>query len=227
MTADHKKKIALALVLFLIVFFLHRLGITNYINFAFFSEHKEQIIAFIEKHYLLSVLFYIALNWVVVATALPISAFLNIIGGFLFNIVPGVIYTNIGVTLGALTSFLVVRYLLADGFKAKYAKAAQAFETEFKQRGGNYLLAMQLFPLTPFALINILTALSGMSIFTFYWATALGILPGQIIYAYAGKQLGTVGSVKDVMSPSLTLTLVLLTFLSLLPIILKRMRLVK
>ncbi len=227
MTPQNKKRLILAALLVIALFILHRLGITNYINFEFFAANKEQIQQFIAQHYVASVVIFILLNAAIVAVALPISALFNIIAGYLFGVVPAVIYTNIAATLGAVTAFLVVRYLLADVFKEKYAKAAQAFETEFKKRGANYLLAMQLFPLTPFALINIMAGLSGISTWTFYWATALGILPGQFIYAYAGRQLATVDTVKDVISPSLTIALILLTLLSLVPMVLRRLGIIK
>lgn len=227
MTPEQKKRLLIAALLCAVVLILHQMGIGKYINFAFFAEHKEQIQAFITQHYGVSVLLYILLNLVVVATTIPISMVVNIIGGYLFGLIPGVLYTNIGVTLGALTSFFVVRYLLADAFKAKYAQAAQRFEAEIKKRGTTYILAMQLFPLTPFALINILAALSGISVWSFYWATALGILPGQIIYAYAGRQLATVDTVKEVMSPPLFIALMLLALLSFVPMLLRRLGILK
>jgi len=227
MTPQTKKRLIIAGMLLIALIVIRYSGIGNYINFAFFAEHKEQIEQFIGKHYLGSVIIYMVLNWAVVATTVPISLLLNIIGGYLFGVIPGVVYTNVGVTLGALTSFLVVRYLLADAFRAKYARAAAAFEKEFHKRGVNYLLAMQLFPLTPFALINILTALSGISVWKFYLATALGILPGQIMYAYAGRQLATVDTVQEIMTPSLIIALLGLTILALLPILLRRLGVLK
>ena len=167
MTPSNKKRVIFALVLVAGLFLLRFFGITNYINLAFFTAHKEQIQQFLVHHYGATVLIFMLLNLVVVISTVPITPLFNIIGGYLFGVVPGVMYTNIGVSLGAIISFLIVRYLLADAFKTRYAQAAQAFKTEFEKRGANYLLTMQLFPFTPFALINIMAGLSGISVFTF------------------------------------------------------------
>ena len=53
-------------------------------------------------------------------------------------------------------------------------------------------------------------------------ATALGIIPGSFVYAYAGRQLGTINSVKEIASPNVITAFVLRGLLALIPIVYKK-----
>jgi uncharacterized membrane protein YdjX (TVP38/TMEM64 family) len=48
-------------------------------------------------------------------------------------------------------------------------------------------------------------------------ATAIGIIPGSFVYAYAGRQLGTINSLKEIASPNVLLAFTLLGLLALVP----------
>ena len=54
-------------------------------------------------------------------------------------------------------------------------------------------------------------------------ATAIGIIPGSFVYTYAGRQLGTINSLKEIASPSVLAAFVLLGLLALVPIVYKRL----
>ena len=57
---------------------------------------------------------------------------------------------------------------------------------------------------------------------TYVLATALGIIPGSFVYAYAGRQLGTINSLKEIASPHVILAFTLLGLLALVPILYRR-----
>jgi len=61
-----------------------------------------------------------------------------------------------------------------------------------------------------------------MNVGTYVAATALGIIPGSFVYAYAGRQLGTLNSLKDIISPHVLGAFVLLGVLALVPILYKK-----
>jgi uncharacterized membrane protein YdjX (TVP38/TMEM64 family) len=54
-------------------------------------------------------------------------------------------------------------------------------------------------------------------------ATAIGIIPGSFVYAYAGRQLGTINSLKEIASPNVIGAFVLLGLLALLPMLYKKL----
>src|SRR5207253_9717378 len=70
----------------------------------------------------------------------------------------------------------------------------------FAQNAFSYLMTLRLIPLVPFFVVNLVSGLTRMSIGTYIAATALGIIPGSFVYAYAGRQLGTINSLKDIAS---------------------------
>ena len=69
---------------------------------------------------------------------------------------------------------------------------------------------MRLVPAFPFFVINVVFGLTNMRALTFYWMSALGMLPGTILYVWAGAQLATVTSVQDIVSPQVIGAFVLL-----------------
>jgi len=49
-------------------------------------------------------------------------------------------------------------------------------------------------------------------------ATSLGIIPGSFVFAFAGRQLGTINSLGEIASPPVLLAFTLLGLLALMPI---------
>jgi uncharacterized membrane protein YdjX (TVP38/TMEM64 family) len=84
-------------------------------------------------------------------------------------------------------------------------------------------MTLRLVPLFPFFLVNLLSGLTRVNVGTYVAATALGIVPGSFVYAYAGRQVGTLNSLKDIASPNVLFAFTLLGVLALAPIIYKRL----
>ncbi len=84
-------------------------------------------------------------------------------------------------------AFLFARYLLGQLLQDKYQLQLDRFNREMEASGSRYLLTLRLIPIFPFFLINFLSGLTRVPLKTFAWTTALGIIPGTIIFAYAGQ----------------------------------------
>ena len=65
------------------------------------------------------------------------------------------------------------------------------FNFPFKIRF-NYLLTLRLIPIFPFWLVNIVPAILGVRLKTYVLATALGIIPGRIVFVAMGSGLETI-----------------------------------
>ena len=83
-------------------------------------------------------------------------------------------------------------------------------------------MTLRLIPLFPFFAVNLVSGLTRMSVGTYVAATALGIIPGSFVYAYAGRQLGTINSLKEIASPNVITAFVLLGLLALVPMLYKK-----
>ncbi|MDD5007719.1 MAG: TVP38/TMEM64 family protein [Syntrophorhabdaceae bacterium] len=223
----HKKKIIIAVLFIGGIVFLRVSGIGQYLTFENFLQQKEALHQHVRDHYISSILWFIILYIVVVALSIPGGAVLSIAGGFLFGTVLGVIYTNIGATLGAVCIFLITRYLIGNWLQEKYRERLIKFNNEMERHGPNYFLTLRFIPLFPFFLVNIFAGLTRIPFGTFLWTTAAGILPGDFVYTFAGSQLNTLRSIKDIFSVNIMIALALLALFSLVPVMynhLKRAR---
>jgi uncharacterized membrane protein YdjX (TVP38/TMEM64 family) len=158
----------------------------------------------------------------VTGLSLPGAVILTLAGGFLFGAVWGTLFVNLGATTGATLAFLASRYLLHDWVERKFGKWLGPVQQGFAQNAFSYLMTLRLIPLFPFFVVNLVSGLTRMNIGTYVAATALGIIPGSFVYAYAGRQLGTINSLKDIASPGVIGAFVLLGVLALVPSLYKK-----
>ena len=96
------------------------------------------------------------------------------------------------------------------------------FSRALRRDAFSYLLTLRLIPLFPFFVVNLVSGLTRMNVGTYVVATAIGIIPGSFVYAYAGRQLGTINSLKDIASPGVIGAFVLLGLLALVPNLYKK-----
>jgi len=218
----HKIKILIAIWLVLSVIILRYMGIGKYMSLENIKAHTEYIKNFIADNYVLSVIIYITILIAASFLSIPITVMLNLVAGFFFGVFAGALYANIGTVLGASLSFLTFRYLLGNFVREKYADKLKDFNAHIEKKGYSYLLALQFFPATPIMLINICAGLTSLRLWTFMWTTSVGILPGSLVYTFAGQELGRIESTKDILSWPIVFVLILLGLLSLLPILLQR-----
>ena len=209
-------------------------------------RHRETIGAFVAAHRLLAVLVYIALYIAAVALSLPGATFLTVAGGFLFGLAIGAPAAVIGATLGATVIFLVARTALGEPLLRRAGPRATQLAQGFRDDAFSYLLFLRLVPAFPFFLVNLVPAFAGVRLLPFVAATALGIIPGAVVYAFAGTGLDSVISAqqaanrsclaagradchfvfnaKDVLTPQLLGALVSLGLLALVPVVVKKLR---
>ena len=113
--------------------------------------------------------------------------------------------------------------LLRDWVEQKFGKWLEPLQQGFAKNAFSYLLTLRLIPLFPFFVVNLVSGLTRVSVGTYVAATALGIIPGSFVYAYAGRQLGTINSLKEIASPQVLGAFVLLGAFALAPILYKKL----
>lgn len=194
----------------------------QYLALEALKANRDSLLAFAEANYAKAVALYIAVYILQTALSLPGGAVLTLAGGFLFGSLLGTLYVNLGATTGATLAFLAARYLLRDWVERKFGHRLGAFQEGFAKNAFSYLMTLRLIPLFPFFLVNLLSGLTRVSLRTYVLATALGIIPGSFVYAYAGRQLGTINSLGEIASPRVLLAFTLLGLLALGPILYRK-----
>lgn len=147
---------------------------------------------------------------------------MTLAGGFLFGSVVGTLYVNLGATTGATLAFLAARYLLRDWVESKFGDRIGPIQEGFSKNAFSYLMTLRLIPAFPFFLVNLVSGLTRVKVATYVIATAVGIIPGSFVFAYAGRQLGSINSLKEIASPNVLLAFTLLGLLALMPILYRK-----
>jgi uncharacterized membrane protein YdjX (TVP38/TMEM64 family) len=215
-----KVGVVLAIGVALAAFFYFDLG--RFLSLDALKDNRDALLSFTETHAAVAAALFVLIYVAVTGLSLPGAVILTLAGGFLFGFVWGTLFVNLGATTGATLAFLASRYLLRDWVERKFGKWLGPVQQGFTNNAFSYLLTLRLIPLFPFFVVNLVSGLTRMNVGTYVVATALGIIPGSFVYAYAGRQLGTINSLKDIASPGVIGAFVLLGLLALVPSLYKK-----
>jgi uncharacterized membrane protein YdjX (TVP38/TMEM64 family) len=158
------------------------------------------------------------LVYIVVATfGLPATPF-TLAGGLLFGTGLGVVLNWTGATLGAIGTYLLAQALGGDAVRALLGANAARLDLLTGDAGFRALFRLRLIPVIPFNALSLAAALSGIALRPYVAATALGILPGTVVYTYfAGSLVGGVSGASSTARTHLLVAAALLLGLSFLP----------
>jgi len=219
-----KKKLIILSVFVLIVVLIKVFDLDTYFTFESLKAQKDVLSDYVAQNYILSVFAFIGLYIAAVAFMIPIATVLTLSGGFLFGSIFGVVFVNVGATLGAIAAFLFARYILGDKVQEKYEKQLTKFNKELESNKYQYLFSLRFLPIFPFFLVNFLCGVTKLDLKAFVITTSLGIIPGSFVYTYAGSQLANINSIGDIFTKEILFAFILLGSLSLVPIIIKKLR---
>ena len=215
-------KIVMVLAIGVAVAAFFYLDLGQFLSLQALKDNRDYLLSFTETHSAVAAALFVLAYVAVTGLSLPGAVILTLAGGFLFGAVLGTLLVNLGATTGATLAFLVSRYLLRDWVEQKFGKWLGPVQQGFAKNAFSYLLTLRLIPLFPFFAVNLISGLTRVNIGTYVVATALGIIPGSFVYAYAGRQLGTINSLKDIASPGVIGAFVLLGLLALVPNLYKK-----
>ena len=169
--------------------------VTIIVFFVFFSADLFSWIEFVKQYQSLQLLvdqdrmMYLVLfgllYWTSVAFSLPIALLLTLGGAALFGW-PGFLSIWIGATFGALTCFVGIRYFFADWARRRLGRRLANLAFSFQESPLRWSLSLRLMPVMPFWMATAIPALLGMNLWAFLASTAVGILPGTLIYMSLG-----------------------------------------
>jgi uncharacterized membrane protein YdjX (TVP38/TMEM64 family) len=190
----------------------------------FIHEGLSQWKAFVEENLLLAILIYFSIYVAVTALSLPVATPISLLGGALFGRWLGTAVVSAASTLGASLAFLSSRYLLRDWVRERFEARLAVINRGVEQDGAFYLFTLRLVPAVPFFIINLGMGLTPMRLSTYVLVSWMGMLPGTFLYVNAGFEAGealaTMQSAKDLLSPTLVLSLVLL---GIVPLIIRKL----
>ena len=155
-----------------------------------FFSNKERVNKFVISFGSYAPLVFIGLQILQVLVAPIPGQFTGFVGGYLFGIVPGLIYSTVGLSLGSLFAFLIARRI---GMPFVRRFMGQEFMGKFEyivERHGAFLtFILFLFPGTPKDSFCYLLGLSPMHVATFLVTSCVGRFPGTLLLTMQGNSV--------------------------------------
>lgn len=206
------------------------LDLDRYMSLDELGRHRHALLSWRDRHAGLAVLVFMSSYTLAVAVSVPGAIWFTIVGGFLFGVVAGTAYSVVSATIGACAVFVAGRYLVGDLLRARASPAMRRMEAGFRENALSYILVLRLVPIVPFWLTNLVPALLGVRLRTFFVGTAVGIIPASFVFALVGNGLGTViehGGTPDLdilLEPQVLAPLLGLALLALSPVLYRRLK---
>lgn len=205
----------------------------DFLSFETLRDNREALLAWRDANYWALAGVFVSLYIVIVAFSLPGAAVASMTGGFLFGLLAGTLFNVFAATVGASAIFLAARWGLGETLTARLEASDGTLKKLKDGLRGNeipVLFLLRLVPVVPFFVANLLPALVGVRFRNFLFTTALGIIPGGIVYTWIGVGLGGVfdrGETPDLSllwEPFVIGPIIGLCLLAALPILIKALR---
>ena len=204
------KKLAIVGVIAVLVILFFAFGLHKYMTLSYLQQSRETFQALYAEHTVLVLLSFFVFYIAVVAVNLPGATVMTLAAGALFGFWVGLVLVSFASSIGATLACMVARYLLRDWTRAKLGSWYDKVNAGIEKEGALYLFTMRLIPAIPFFVINFGMALTNMRVTTFYWVSQVGMLAGTAVYVNAGRELGQISTMSDILSPGLILSFVVL-----------------
>ena len=205
----------------------------EYISFETLRDNRQALLAFRDQNFAGLALAFIAIYIAMVSFSLPGAAVASVTGGFLFGLATGTAINIVSATIGASVIFVAASMGLGTMLSVRMDAsegAIKKLKTGLHEHELSMLFLLRLVPAVPFFVANLIPAMVGVKLRTFVWTTALGIIPGAIVYTSIGVGLGEVfdrGEDPDLSllwEPQVIGPILGLCALALLPVVIKALR---
>jgi uncharacterized membrane protein YdjX (TVP38/TMEM64 family) len=212
-------------------------------------RHYDALLTLVRDHFAFALTVYVAAYVLAVSLSLPGAVLLTALGGLLFGWKIGGTAAVLAAGTGAVVIFLIARTTVGPLLVRDAGPLMARISRGLQENVVSYLLFLRLTPLVPFFVVNVAAALFGVRLRTFVLCTYLGIIPATFAFSAAGSALdGLVRaqkktfdacratgelacsfdlSLKTLATPGLMAALVALGCIALLPVVLKRLGLLK
>ncbi len=189
---DKKKRVArligIGFAILLVLVAARLTGLTEYISLDGLNNLRD----WIDSFGVVAPVVFIVIYVVATVAFLPGTP-LSLLSGLVFGPVWGTLWAVIGATLGATLAFLIGRYAargLVESWTANNERVRKLDEG-VEKHGWRMLVITRLVPLFPFNLQNYAYGLTRIGVGSYVFLTGICIVPGVIVYTFAGGSLAS------------------------------------
>ena len=204
-----KKLFVLALLIIgAIAFFAFDLG--RYFSLDYLKQSQQGFATLYHERPVPVLLAFVGVYLLVTALSLPGATILTLAAGAGFGLLVGTIVVSFASTIGATLAMLASRTVLRDSIEKRFGTRLAEVNKGIDKEGAFYLFTLRLIPAIPFFMLNLVMGLTRIRVGTFFWVSQLGMLPGTLVYVYAGIEIARIDSLRSILSPGLIGAFVLL-----------------
>jgi uncharacterized membrane protein YdjX (TVP38/TMEM64 family) len=185
--------------LFIGLFYIAAVSLFLYFIFTKFSFQEITSYEFIKNNrdyfydlrqtnlFLLGVSFILfSILWVFAAGfGSPLALF----AGFIFGKWFGLLFTVIGLSIGATLLYVFANYFLKEMIRDRFLNRFQKLEEKFQKSEFLYLLVYRFIGGIPFQIQNVLPCIFNVKVYNYFWSTFLGMIPSLFIMISIGSGL--------------------------------------
>ena len=185
--------------LFIGLFYIAAVSLFLYFIFTKFSFQEITSYEFIKNNrdyfydlrqtnlFLLGVSFILfSILWVFAAGfGSPLALF----AGFIFGKWFGLLFTVIGLSVGATLLYVFANYFLKEMIRDRFLNRFQKLEEKFQKSEFLYLLIYRFIGGIPFQIQNVLPCIFNVKVYNYFWSTFLGMIPSLFIMISIGSGL--------------------------------------
>lgn len=185
----------------------------------------------VENNFPLFIIVYMLFFIAFTGFAIPGAGIIAVAGGMFIGQILGTIITVLSATIGASILFFSAKVAYTD-VEGKFPKWLVKFNDGFEKDAFFYLLTIRLIPIFPFYMVNLACIFLKIPFHTYVVATFLGITPGAFVFTSIGVAFAEIidnpeFSAEIIIEPKILTALLGLAFLSLLPVIYKKLKKIK
>ncbi len=177
-----KKVIIFVLIIFFVIFSIKFFHIQKYLT-------QKSLHEFIDRFGIYAPLIFIlvySISPIFFLPGLPFALF----SGAAFGPFWGVIYADIGATIGAALSFLLARYFLREWIEQKIKNTKiEKLNNDIEKNGWKVVALTRLIPLFPYNTLNYFFGITKIKFSHYFLATLIFMLPGCIGYVVFGSSI--------------------------------------
>jgi uncharacterized membrane protein YdjX (TVP38/TMEM64 family) len=199
----------ICLIVVLSVFYVS--GGREYLRLENVQDQLHTIQELYHNHPLRVILIYFGIYVLITSLSIPGSIVLTVLAGSIYGTVPGTILVSLAGCLGASLAFLMARFLFKDFIRERFHEQYQTFNEKIESQGLSYLFTLRLIPASPYVVINLVMGVTSMNLWSFAWVTFVGMLPGTLIYVFAGRKFAELESLSGILSWPILLCLLTLS----------------
>lgn len=140
--------------------------------------------------------FFLGFLLYVVASLVPGTIGKSLVYGWLFGFWQALLIVNVSLTAAATLTFWFGRFLFRDALYSRFGHYLLRVNAAIESDGPWYLITLRMLHV-PFTFVNYAMSATSMKGRTFWWATQLGLLPGNAVFVYAGVHLPTLRRLQE------------------------------